>query len=157
MALVPTLEASENVCIHPHFLDYSILLGILRRVTQVVMDLGEDNMDLPRRRIVFQVYQRGGLQDQERSMSYSDPSEVKRVVTKYVRKGMHLMTMRGAMTRWLAMVPREEAEINKLLIASRRDLWQKMSPNIQTRAEKKNDYREVAYLFCNLNTNSYQH
>jgi hypothetical protein len=46
-------------------------------MTQVVTHLGEGDMDLPRRRIVFQVYQRGGLQDQERSMSYSDPSEVK--------------------------------------------------------------------------------
>jgi hypothetical protein len=109
-----------------------MLLGILRRVTQVIMDLGEENIDLPRRRIVFQVYQRGGLQDQERSISYSDPSEVKRVATKYIRKGMHLMTMRGRGltpercydavagdgTYTVVLVPREEAEINKLLIAS---------------------------------------
>jgi hypothetical protein len=64
-------------------------------------------------------------------MSYSDPSEVKRVATKYVRKGMHLMTMRGRGltpercydavvgdgTYTVVLVPREEREINKLLIA----------------------------------------
>lgn len=65
-------------------------------------------------------------------MSYSNPSEVKRVATKYVRKGMHLMTIRGRGltpercydavvgdgTYTVVLVPREEREINKLLIAS---------------------------------------
>jgi hypothetical protein len=65
-------------------------------------------------------------------MSYNDPSEVKRVATKYVRKGMHLMTVRGRGltpercydvvvsdgTYTVVIVPREESEINKLLIAS---------------------------------------
>ena len=69
-------------------------------MTQVVMHLGEGSMDeasmdLPRRRIASQVHQKGGLQDQERPMSYSDPSKVKRVATKYVQKGMHLVTMRS--------------------------------------------------------------
>jgi hypothetical protein len=84
------------------------------------------------RRIFFQVYQRGGLQDKELSMSYNDPSEVKRVSTKYIRKGMHLMTMRGRGltpercfdavvgdgTYTVVLVPREEVEINRLLVAS---------------------------------------
>ncbi len=66
-------------------------------------------------------------------MSCGDPSEVKRVATKYIRKGMHLMTIRGRgltlercynavvgdSTYTIVLVPSEEAEINKLLIASR--------------------------------------
>jgi hypothetical protein len=98
----------------------------------VVTVPGDGNVSLSGHRIVFQVYLRGGLQDQERSMSYSDPSEVQRVATKYVRKGMHLMTMRGRGltpercfdavvgdgTCTVVLVPREEREINKLLIAS---------------------------------------
>jgi hypothetical protein len=108
-------------------------------------------MDLPRRRIVFQVYQKGGLQDQERSMSYSDPSEVKRVATKYVRKGMHLMTMRGRGltpercydavvgdgTYTVVLVPREEREINKLLIASGVGSVAKNEPQPATPEPKK--------------------
>ena len=101
-------------------------------MTQVVTHLEEGNMDPLTHRIVFQVYQRGGLQDQGRSMSYSDPSEVQRVAAKYVRKGMHLMTIKGRGltpercydavvsdgTYTVVLVPREEGEINKLLIAS---------------------------------------
>jgi hypothetical protein len=66
-------------------------------------------------------------------MLYSDPSKVKRVATKYVRKGIHLITIRGRGltlercynavvgdgTYTVVLVLREEAEINKLLIASR--------------------------------------
>jgi hypothetical protein len=66
-------------------------------------------------------------------MSYSDLFKVKRVATKYVRKGMHLMTIRGYSltlkrcynavvsngTYTIVLVLREEREINKLLIASK--------------------------------------
>lgn len=96
------------------------------------MPSGNGNVNLSGHRIFFQVYQRGGLQDQQRSMSYDDPAEVKRVAAKYIRKGMHLMTMRGRGltaercfhavvddgTYTVVLVPREEGEINKLLIAS---------------------------------------
>jgi hypothetical protein len=116
-----------------------------------VTHLGEGSMNHPRRRIVFQVYQRGGLQDQERSMSYSDPSEVKRVATKYVRKGMHLMSMRGRGltpercydavvgdgTYTVVLVPREEAEINKLLIASGVGSVAKNEPQHATSQQKR--------------------
>jgi hypothetical protein len=65
-------------------------------------------------------------------MLYNDPSEVKRVTTKYVRKGIYLITIRGRSltperyynvvvddsTYTIVVVLREEAEINKLLIAS---------------------------------------
>lgn len=108
-------------------------------------------MNHPRRRIVFQVYQRGGLQDQERFMSYSDPSEVKRVATKYVRKDMHLMSMRGHgltpercydavvgdSTYTVVLVPREEAEINKLLIASGVGSVAKNEPQHATPQQKR--------------------
>lgn len=101
-------------------------------MAQVVTYTSDGNNNFSGRRILFRVYQRGGLQDQERSMSYDDPSEVKRVALKYVRKGMHLMTVRGrgltpercfdAVVRdgtyTVVLVPREEKEINKLLIAS---------------------------------------
>jgi hypothetical protein len=66
-------------------------------------------------------------------MLYSNPSKVKRVVTKYIRKGIYLITMRGyslTLERYynavvsdsiytIVLVLREEREINKLLIASR--------------------------------------
>jgi hypothetical protein len=66
-------------------------------------------------------------------MLYSDSSKVKQVVTKYIRKGMYLITMRGyglTLERYydvvvsdsiytIVLVLREEREINKLLIASR--------------------------------------
>ena len=65
-------------------------------------------------------------------MLYNNPSEVKRVATKYIRKGMHLMMMRGRGltpercfdavvgdgTYTVVLVPREEVEINRLLVAS---------------------------------------
>lgn len=70
------------------------------RKTQVITHTGDGNVNPFGRRIFFQVYQRGGLQDKELSMSYNDPSEVKRVATKYIRKGMHLMTMRGRGLRY---------------------------------------------------------
>jgi len=66
-------------------------------------------------------------------MLYSDPSKVKRVTTKYIRKGIYLITIRGyslTLEKYynavvsnniytIVLVLREEAEINKLLIASR--------------------------------------
>jgi hypothetical protein len=66
-------------------------------------------------------------------MSYSDSSKVKRVATKYIRKGIYLITMRGyslTLERYyntvvddsiytIVLVLREEGEINKLLITSR--------------------------------------
>jgi hypothetical protein len=66
-------------------------------------------------------------------MLYSDPSKVKRVATKYIRKGMYLITIRGRSLTLercydavvsdsiytIVLVLREEGEINKLLIASR--------------------------------------
>ena len=66
-------------------------------------------------------------------MLYSNPSKVKRVATKYVRKGMYLITIRGRgltlercynavvgdSTYTVVLVLREEGEINKLLITSR--------------------------------------
>jgi hypothetical protein len=66
-------------------------------------------------------------------MLYSNPSEVKRVVTKYIRKGIYLIIIRGRSltlekyystvvsdsTYTIVLVLREEREINKLLIASR--------------------------------------
>ena len=129
MALVPTSQTSEMVCIH---LSAIVHIRKLRLTKEVVTPMDEGNMKIPRHRITFQVYQRGGLQDQQRSMSYNDPSEVKRVATKYVRKGMHLMTMRGRGltpercydavvsdgTYTVVLIPREESEINKLLIVS---------------------------------------
>jgi len=66
-------------------------------------------------------------------MSYNNPFKVKRVATKYIRKSMHLITIRGyglTLKRCynavvgdsiytIILVLREEAEINKLLIASK--------------------------------------
>jgi hypothetical protein len=66
-------------------------------------------------------------------MSYNNPFKVKRIATKYIRKGIHLITIRGrdlTLERCynavvgdsiytIVLVPREEGEINKLLIASR--------------------------------------
>jgi hypothetical protein len=66
-------------------------------------------------------------------MSYSNPSKVKQVATKYIRKGMYLITIRGhslTLERYynavvsdsiytIVLVLREEREINKLLITSR--------------------------------------
>jgi hypothetical protein len=96
------------------------------------MHPGGEDLSLVPRRIFFQVFQRGGLQDQDRSRSYDDPSEVKRVAAKYIRKGMHLMTTRGRGltpdrcfdavvadgTYTIVLVPAEEEDINRLLIAS---------------------------------------
>jgi hypothetical protein len=66
-------------------------------------------------------------------MLYSDPSKVKRVVTKYIWKGIYLIIIRGrglTLERCynavvsnsiytIVLVLREEREINKLLITSR--------------------------------------
>jgi len=100
-------------------------------MTQVVTHLDEGDTGLPRHQIFFRVYQRGGFQDQGRSQSYSDPSEVKRVAFKYVQKGMRVMTMgcRGLSpercydavvadgTYTVLVVSSHDGEINKLRIA----------------------------------------
>ena len=63
---------------------------------------------------------------------FSENCEVKRVATKYIQKGIHLMTIRGrglTLERYynavvsdgtytIVLVLREEREINKLLITS---------------------------------------
>jgi hypothetical protein len=96
------------------------------------LDPGDGNRNIAPHRIFFQVFQRGGLQDQEKSRSYDGPSEVKRVAAKYIRKGMHLMTTRGRgltpercfdavvadRSNTIVLVPAEERDINRLLIAS---------------------------------------
>ena len=55
-------------------------------------------------------------------MSYSDPSKVKRVATKYIRKGIYLIIIRGyslTLERYYNAVVSDDIYINKLLIASR--------------------------------------
>jgi hypothetical protein len=84
-------------------------------------------------------------------MSYSDPFKVKRVATRYIRKGMHLMMIRGrglTLERCydvvvgdgiytIVLVLREEAGINKLLIASRVGSIAKNKPQPITPKPKK--------------------
>ena len=53
---------------------------------------------------------------------FSENYEVKRVATKYIRKGIHLITMRGrglTLERYYNAVVSDDIYINKLLIASR--------------------------------------
>jgi len=84
-------------------------------------------------------------------MSYSNPSKVKRVATKYIRKACILMTMRSRGltperyydavvsdgTYSIVLVLREEAEINKLRITSRVGSVAKNEPNLQYPSRKK--------------------
>ncbi|CZR68124.1 uncharacterized protein PAC_18023 [Phialocephala subalpina] len=88
------------------------------------------------------------------------PSEAKRVATQYVRKGMHLMTMRGRDltpercydavvgdgTCTVVLVPREGGEINKLLIASRVESVAKNEPQLATLEPKKRMITECTWV-----------
>jgi len=91
-------------------------------------------------------------------MSYNNPSEIKRVATKYIQRDMHLMTVRGRGltpercydavvsdgTYTIVLVPREEREINKLLIASGVGVA-RAEPQQTSEPKKKNDRRKMTY------------